>query len=364
MSSDGDACPNLSQVLDLSEIAELLLHYSGPLAARKVTVGCKHLKSILIELLPAIERLVEKRLFVFGGHGGRGQGPHTLFRHGLCFDPSCSNWNSIVGPAMPRSGSAAVAVDGFICIMGGLSQDEEPTSSVERLDLSRALGKDCSWEVLPSLQEARAQCSAAAIRGTIFVAGGFGEEALFSVESFCGLTDSLSSNFNWEPAQAMMMPRGHASACALNGDFYLLGGKDAGYRTLSVADKLQRAADDCLSAWVSLPPMKFARAGCAAAAANGCVFVVGGVTTWTPLVEVEYFNPLVGTWEQLEPMSDMRRDCAAVRCSGRVYIFGGSSHAGKCTSRTEWFSVETNSWKQFASLPEARCSFVAAAAWC
>jgi hypothetical protein len=112
----------------------------------------------------------------------------------------------------------------------------------------------------------------------------------------------------WRDLPAMSAGRYGAAGCVLSdGRFAILGGTDAaGDHTSSCAALVL----DGTERWESVPPMRRARCGCAAAAVGGCVIVTGGaaVQGGASLRSVEVYEEAAGVWRRLRPACNLPRE--------------------------------------------------------
>jgi len=84
-----------------------------------------------------------------------------------CFDPKTNAWKELQPMLIPRSGSAACSLNGYLYVIGGWHASTENTNKVERYDPS----KD-EWETVANLNERRYRPGVAVIEGSIYVCGG------------------------------------------------------------------------------------------------------------------------------------------------------------------------------------------------
>jgi len=176
--------------------------------------------------------------------------------------------------------SAAIAGDNGTCyILGG----HNGRFCERKLRICFLNHEESYWFDLEcTLKEARFQCSAATISGTIYVCGGCNNdgEALASVEAFNTSTESCVS------VAPMQTPRKGAAVVAVRGLVFVFGGHD-GRGTLQSAEVYDPLTDK----WEYLPSMKQARFAAAAAVVNNQVYVIGGFDNGKCLSSVERFTP-------------------------------------------------------------------------
>lgn len=66
------------------------------------------------------------------------------------YDPLTDKWTKLSPMLIPRSGSAACILDGYIYVLGGWHASTENTNKVERYDV-----KNDKWEFTASMCERR-----------------------------------------------------------------------------------------------------------------------------------------------------------------------------------------------------------------
>ena len=86
-----------------------------------------------------------------------------------------------------------------------------------------------------------------------------------------------------------------------------MGGYDGGRSFLKSAEMYDTSAKQ----WRALPEMSVARNGCAAVCIEGNVYVVGGKDGGTKHASVECYDPVANEWRRLPSMSAARCCCAA-----------------------------------------------------
>eukprot|EP00929_Paragymnodinium_shiwhaense_P036521 TRINITY_DN19564_c0_g2_i2.p1 TRINITY_DN19564_c0_g2~~TRINITY_DN19564_c0_g2_i2.p1 ORF type:complete len:452 (-),score=98.79 TRINITY_DN19564_c0_g2_i2:109-1464(-) len=139
-------------------------------------------------------------------------------------------------------------------------------------------------------------------------------------------------------------------------DLYVVGGKDDTAPALASAERYSFRTE----LWEPLPPMRAARYGCAAAALEGKLYVVGGHDGRLVLAAAERFDPLTGKWEYVPNMPTARSRCAANSVRGHLYVVGGKSSRHHVTA-AERFDPRTGIWEHLPPMPLAPMSCAAAA---
>eukprot|EP00929_Paragymnodinium_shiwhaense_P067366 TRINITY_DN33918_c0_g1_i2.p1 TRINITY_DN33918_c0_g1~~TRINITY_DN33918_c0_g1_i2.p1 ORF type:complete len:389 (-),score=67.16 TRINITY_DN33918_c0_g1_i2:407-1573(-) len=100
-----------------------------------------------------------------------------------CFSMHTNRWNKL--PPMPsrKAQCCAAVMNGSIYVAGGNDVFDEPSTSVYRLDLvsERLSRRRAEWRALPSMRHKRHRCFAAAARGSLYVMGGSDDSEMLSV---------------------------------------------------------------------------------------------------------------------------------------------------------------------------------------
>jgi len=354
----GVACtPKLDTIFQVPGVMQACCRAGGVIASCRLATSSLLLSKEIGPHLQELASYLQPRLFVFGGHGGRGIAAHASWERVDVVDPAARQVCEQTPMPIARCASAAVAISGLLYVFGGRDggPHDEALASVHRLD------PNCgAWEELPSMPTARKSCVAAAIQRKACVAGGYG--GLLPLSS----ADRFDPYGNvWTSLASLNQSRGDCAAASLNDVLFVVGGLDDGYRSLSTAECLDLSTNAGCPTWRMLPSMSAPRASCAAAALAGALFVIGGVSDgWGSLDTVERFSIASQQWEQMPSMDRPRRDFAAVAAAGTIYVIGGTSHGCRSTSIIERFNPNAGEWEDLVSLPPARSRCAAAAAWC
>ena len=116
------------------------------------------------------------------------------------------------------------------------------------------------------------------------------------------------------------------------------------------------------SAWVALAPVITPRQEIAVAAANGRVYIFGGISAQrTILTTVEEYDPATNRWSFVAPLPAPLHHAAAATVGDAIYIIGGyATLAFTPVSTVFRYDTRTDSWTRVADLPRARGALAAA----
>ena len=188
-----------------------------------------------------------------------------------------------------------------------------------------------NWVQISELPTWRIAASAAAVNGNIYLIGGFdrhenlggGAPALSKVDVYDTQTNT------WHKAADMPTPRMIAQAAVFSNEIYVFGGfsrKKPGEQNYK---KTVQMYDPLTDTWVKKRDMPTLRAKFTTAVADGKIYVIGGSVVDKRLGKevitglVEVYDPLTDRWEKRADMPTEREPSNAVVVDGKIYVLGG-----------------------------------------
>mmetsp|Transcript_23843 Transcript_23843/g.43380 ORF Transcript_23843/g.43380 Transcript_23843/m.43380 type:complete len:461 (-) Transcript_23843:48-1430(-) len=186
---------------------------------------------------------------------------------------------------------------------------------------------------------------------------------------FCGVLQT-ANRFNicdgtWDMIHPMTMARRLCAAAVSGGCLYIFGGEyeevplwysEGGgrrYHQLETAE----CFDPFKGVWQVLPPMPTARAGCAAAAIGGLIYVFCGRIGEHVRPTNERFDTNCGRWERLPDVPTARSGCSAAALLGALYVIGGKGVQGQILNSVERFDQSVGRWQRLPPMftPRSAC---------
>ncbi|MBD3392570.1 MAG: hypothetical protein GF418_10810 [Chitinivibrionales bacterium] len=166
---------------------------------------------------------VGNKIYVIGGLRNTGSA-YEVSPEILEFDPATGEWNQKASLGAARCFHQAVATGDSIVVMGGLDENSSSLLASVEVYVPR---EDRVVDAAP-MHAPRCNFAAAAVRGRVFVFGGFGslvdpDSVLAGVEGYTPTTDT------WETRKAMTRARHGMAAAAWKDRVYLIGGTHEGY---------------------------------------------------------------------------------------------------------------------------------------
>lgn len=246
-------------------------------------------------------------------------------------------WQTKAQMPVPRARFAQAQVDGIIYVIGGLTA-QGWSAEVHAYDpeLDR-------WSRRRSKPTPVSNVGAAVVDGLIYVPGGLDEKN--TVRDILEVYNPSSDT--WTMATHLPVPLCAYAIAAIEDGFYLFGGWD-GQRYLDAVYRYQVST----ATWHREAPLKVARGFAAAATIGGRIYLVGGLDDTTEYNLCESYDPALyaagqDPWQALAPMSQGRAGHAAVASEGYLYVVGGGWDS--YLSYNERYDVAHDVWSTFES---------------
>ena len=197
------------------------------------------------------------------------------------YDPKSDTWAKKKDLPVPRSFHSACVIDNRIYIIGGSSSFPFSAS----LTLIMYDPAEDTWTKIAEIPEGiYSGCFAGVVDGKIYVVGGDGRGK--RVDEFNPATNI------WTRKTDMLTLTTDQATCALNGKIYVFGGENGPPPKYPGMTKVN-IYDPAKDSWKTAPELPTGRFGLRASAADGKIYVIGGMDYWgsTNLRTVEEFDP-------------------------------------------------------------------------
>lgn len=225
----------------------------------------------------------------------------------------------------------AVAKNGYIYVAGGGNgpSGEHLLRSVERAKVN-ADGSLGPWLSMKSEMVMPRRCSKVVIKGNyIYALGGFAGALLDNVERAEILPNGELGPWSIEPA-TMTMPRYVNTVKATHGNTYVIGGHDQmkGVGITNVEWAVPRAQGG-VDNWKATNPLQVGRYGLSSASHGDAVYALGGLTGLEYLSSVEVAtiqdNGELTPWRFTTPLAEPRATFSSVVYKDWIYVIGGTN---------------------------------------
>lgn len=208
-----------------------------------------------------------------------------------------------------------------------------------------------TWTQRTTFPTTRAGASAAAVNGNIYAIGGYtlngsgGATSTDTVEVYNPDTDS------WSEAAPLTSFEGAASAASLNGIIYAMSKEDA------TVEKYNPGTDS----WSKVASPNTSRESAAFAALDGKVYLIGGYVNGVPPTDsVEAYDPASDSWTEVAslPQTAYAYNSHAGATSEKIYVLGGlvefANKGNESLDQAITYDPDTDSWTTLPDLQMSR----------
>jgi len=255
------------------------------------------------------------------------------------YDPATNRWTKKKPMALPSHHVAFTEYHGKIYGFGGFAYPQSGPASW--VPINNAWEYDPAtdvWKALAPMPSKRGSGVAAVVGDKIYVIGGISnipgsaETALnqTTAQASVGTVEEYDPRENsWRERSPMPTPRNHATAGAVNGKIYVIGGRvGAAFiglaSDISVVEEYDPAADKWSAPRARMPTT---RSACVSGVYNGRIYVAGGEYQDTRMMAtfkaVEAYDPATNSWTDMPPMPVSRHGLAAGVIGNRLILVGG-----------------------------------------
>lgn len=260
-------------------------------------------------------------------------GPFNVTDKVTFYDPAYDAWG--YGPSLPqpRHHLALINNNGMLYGVGGFARDGGGGWRM-RADTWRLRDFEGRWEALSPLPHPQAEAASISLHGFVHLAGGRAPKGSANAQWSDHIDTDQHWYFDpadgrWRPLAPMLTPRNSACGTAVNGVFYVIGGRTVSDGNLSVVEVYDPLSDR----WEAARPMPKAQAGLACAVMGGKIYVFGGEYFTGPsqggvFAESWEYDPDTDKWRAIAAMPRPRHGLGAVALGNAIYVLGGASEAG------------------------------------
>lgn len=272
--------------------------------------------------------VVNGYIYVIGGVDGVGFVRTSEFAK-INNDGSLGVWQQTAPLIEERGFIDAVAKDGFIYVVGGGNgpNGKNLLRTVERAKVNED-GSLSDWRTLDAGMVMPRRCSKIVIKGNhIYALGGFAGTLLDNVERAEILPDGELGSWKIQD-ETMTLPRYVNTVKASHGNTYVIGGHDQ-MKGVGITDvEWATPNDDAeVKGWKKTSSMQVGRYGLASVSHGDAIYAIGGLTG------LEYLNSIemaaingsgeLSAWRYTTPLSEPRATFSAVVYKDWIYVIGG-----------------------------------------
>ncbi len=255
-------------------------------------------------------------------------------------------------------GGRAGVVDGKVYVMDGyLNYQYDPSTN--------------TWTAKKPMPTPRLQFGMAVWQDKIYVIGG-GKGVDSTNYRWSLLSDAVEvydpSTDTWQTKQPMPTARVQLQASVVNGQIYLVGGKEDNQNKVNLNEVYNIANDS----WSTAEPIPYAVYSYTSAVCDDKIYIIGGQSLQAPILNLNYaqiYDCANNSWSFSAPMPTSVTYAAACATTGeaasrRIYVIGGvleGSYDHVVLGDVQIYDPQTDSWTFGASMPSVRNSHTVAA---
>jgi N-acetylneuraminic acid mutarotase len=265
----------------------------------------------------------------------------------FAFAQGKGEWITKAPALTKRTEVVAAAVKGKIYVVGGFTRGLPFVSAVvEEYDPATD-----TWRERAPLPVGLHHAGIGVVQNRIYVIGGF-EHSLLSIWS------PLTSVYEYDPGadrwtarKPMPTPRGALAVAVLDGKLHAVGGYNRDGNTGA-----HEVYDPATDTWSTRAPMPTPRDHHAAAVVGGRLYAIGGRLNRQysqNLAVTEEYDPAADRWTRKADLPTPRSGITATVLGDRIFVFGGEAPAGTFREN-EAYHPATNTWEAQAPMPTAR----------
>lgn len=212
---------------------------------------------------------------------------------------------------------------------------------------------DGTWTNAARTGLARQEVSYVEANGKLYLAGGRS-----NVQQ---VYDPSANSWSTVAPLPAPVPLDHVQAAAVNGKVYYIGGVTDWPGTSVGSVYVYDVASNTFSSGAPMPAGRDRGAG-GIAVANGRIYLAGGVHDGTTVAWFDVYDPAANTWTSLPDLPHRRDHFQAAVVGNRFWAIGGRiSSAATRVGFTEAFDLTSGTWSTgFAPLPTLRAGFATA----
>ncbi|MGZ5684923.1 MAG: Kelch repeat-containing protein [Usitatibacter sp.] len=227
------------------------------------------------------------KIYAFGGFVPPTSGPPAWvpINNAWEYDPAADTWKALAPMPTKRGSPVAVAVGDKIYVIGGAAMapgSSEPSVLPTRPHLALGTVEEYdpatnTWRPRTPMPTPRNHATAGAINGRIYVVGGRIGAAFIGVASNTDITEEYDpASDTWGAVRARMpSPRSATASGVYGGRIYVSGGEGQTTQSMMTFRALE-AFDPAANRWTVLPSMPVSRHGLAGAVVGNRLHMVSG----------------------------------------------------------------------------------------
>jgi N-acetylneuraminic acid mutarotase len=252
-----------------------------------------------------------------------------------------------------RQEHAVVALKGEVYVIGGFTPSA--TATVEAYDpVAR------SFRAIRNFPQVLNHANAAVTGDKLYVTGFYAGSSQTNTSRQVYAYDPTTNTWTERTGMAAGTERASGCVAVIGQKIYVFGGA----RGMTVADA--SVYDTAGDQWQALPPLPESREHCTAGAIDGIVYIAAGRSGGTSGFRAATiaFDPAAMSYAMKAPIPTPRGGVAGAVLNGRLLVFGGEGNAGATSGvfpNVEAYDPRSDTWETLPALTVPRHGYGAAA---
>ncbi len=272
------------------------------------------------EVLPVV---LDGRVWVLGGWLDNG----AISSAFDVFDPQTNSWSSAAPYPFLIHHVATAEYDGLLYTISGYVTAPLPWATTSAVYVYDPVAD--SWTARADIPTERGEHCAVTFEDKIYVIGGNDSSG-----ADCSIVDVYDpATDSWTTVSPMPTARHHPAVAVVDSLIYVAGGRTGYWNAELTMVPALEAYSPASDTWYVLPDMPTARSAASAAALEGKLYVMGGENPGCGVglcvfEQVAEYDPLTSTWRQMTPMLTPRHGTGAALVGDTVFVIGGAYREG------------------------------------
>jgi RNA polymerase sigma factor (sigma-70 family) len=261
-------------------------------------------------------------------------------------------WTKKNDMPIAKHGLATCTIDNKIYVIGGCIVNAGIYTSLTTVEEYNP--KNDSWTKKADMPTSRGLFGVGVVNEKIYAIGG--EILIGGGESITAVVEEYDPKIDkWTKKANMPTARCGIITVAANGKIYVIGGINGNLQVLSNVEEY----DPVIDVWTRKADMPVAKAGSAFAGINNKIYIFGGQAGWwngQVFSTVEEYNPVTDTWSEKSEMPSPLVCPSATMINNKVYILGGENpnKAVVALSTVYEYDLVNDKWTTKPDMPIAK----------
>jgi hypothetical protein len=306
-------------------------------------------------------------LYVVGGsvdYGSSSTQTTSVLSAAIGSSGALGSWTTL--SSLPTGTSvAAVMSDGHCLVLAGGSTASDSTAEEVYTAELNGDGTIGSWSAQTSLSSGVSYASGAAVRGYVYVVGGYTSSSGTTTTVSYARLDPDCSIDAWSTTTALPSARNSASVVAAGGRIWVVGGESSSGSTSSAVYSAAPGTTGTISSWTTETSLPYSRSFPGVAVIDGYLVAAGGEDSWGNGTDDVFYAAIgssgtLGSWSTSS--ATLSTDLYYHRLTswqGHIYQVGGWDDGGwGSASRTDEVYYLTTSHSSAVSARQTALSYV------